>query len=395
MNTVEFGSLFEFIRNGMNVKQDKSGHGLPVTRIETISDSTIDPSRVGFAGLEESDCSDWLLQRGDILFSHINSVEHIGKCAVYTGRPEKLVHGMNLLCLRSDPKQILPEFAKYLIRSKQFRGRLANFINKAVNQASVSITNLKKISVVIPSLAEQLRVANFLDKAEVLRTKRRAAIATLHTLPQAIFLEMIGDPIKNPKGWPPASLGDVVDLLTGYPFRSEEYVGEFDSVRLCRGANILPGRIDWSDVVHWSKSKSAEFSQFALIPGDVLIAMDRPWISEGFKIAQVQSADCPSLLVQRVSRLRGRSGVLSEFLYHLLRQAAFTHHCRPTETTVPHISPRDIHSYTFPLPPMTVQQDFAKRVGMAAKLNSCLTTSSAQIDELFAALQVRAFRGEL
>jgi hypothetical protein len=44
---------------------------------------------------------------------------------------------------------------------------------------------------------------------------------------------------------------------------------------------------------------------------------------------------------------------------------------------------------------MTVQQDFAKRVGMAAKLNSCLTTSSAQIDELFAALQVRAFRGEL
>jgi type I restriction enzyme, S subunit len=79
MKSVEFGSLFRFIRNGMNVKQDKSGDGLPITRIETISAATVDGTRVGFAGLVEDECRDWLLEPGDILFSHINSVEHIGK----------------------------------------------------------------------------------------------------------------------------------------------------------------------------------------------------------------------------------------------------------------------------------------------------------------------------
>jgi type I restriction enzyme, S subunit len=88
-----FGSLFQFIRNGMNIKQDKAGEGLPITRIETISAGVVDDSRVGFAGLSENECEGWLLEQGDILFSHINSVEHIGKCAVYEGSPNKQYFG--------------------------------------------------------------------------------------------------------------------------------------------------------------------------------------------------------------------------------------------------------------------------------------------------------------
>lgn len=90
MSAVEFGSVFQFIRNGMNVKQDKSGDGLPITRIETISNAEVDGSRVGYAGVTEDECRNWLLEPGDILFSHINSVDHIGKCAVYRGMPAKL-----------------------------------------------------------------------------------------------------------------------------------------------------------------------------------------------------------------------------------------------------------------------------------------------------------------
>ena len=105
----------------MNIKQDKSGNGIPITRIETIADAVVDPLRVGYADLTESDCQEWLMEPGDILFSHINSVDHIGKCAVYRGDPIKLVHGMNLLCLRCDTTKLLPEFAKYVIRGSDFR----------------------------------------------------------------------------------------------------------------------------------------------------------------------------------------------------------------------------------------------------------------------------------
>lgn len=150
MNVLAFGDLFQFIRNGMSVKQDKSGAGLPISRIETIADGSVNPNRVGFAGLSAAAAEGWLLETGDILFSHINSVEHVGKCAVYRGVPEVLVHGMNLLNLRCDQGKIVPEFAKYLIRSPGFRGCLASFINKAVNQASVSIGNLRTIPVIVP-----------------------------------------------------------------------------------------------------------------------------------------------------------------------------------------------------------------------------------------------------
>jgi len=67
VNTVEFGSLFYFIRNGMNIKQDKSSEGLPITRIETIADARVDSLRVGYAGLKENDCLGWMMEPGDIL----------------------------------------------------------------------------------------------------------------------------------------------------------------------------------------------------------------------------------------------------------------------------------------------------------------------------------------
>jgi type I restriction enzyme S subunit len=210
MKSVEFGSLFEFIRNGMSVRQDKSGDGLPITRIETISEAVVDSSRVGYAGLEDKDCNGWLLQSGDILFSHINSVEHIGKCAVYEGLPEKLVHGMNLLCLRPDKSKITPHFGKYLIRSDDFRSRLFNYVNKAVNQASVSIGNLKPIEVCVPLLPEQKRIAAILDKADFIRRKRQEAVRLTEELLRSVFLEMFGDPVTNPKGWEVQQLADVV-----------------------------------------------------------------------------------------------------------------------------------------------------------------------------------------
>jgi type I restriction enzyme, S subunit len=183
--SVRFGDLFTFIRNGMNVQQDKSGRGLPITRIETIAEGVVDGSRVGFAGLAEPDCREWLLAPGDLLLSHINSVSHIGKCAIYIGAPVKLVHGMNLLCLRCDTARLLPRFATYLIRSNDFKAALLPSIKRAVNQASVSIADLRQVGVQLPPLGEQRRISDILDLADAMRAKRREAIASLLALQEA------------------------------------------------------------------------------------------------------------------------------------------------------------------------------------------------------------------
>ena len=157
----------------------------------------------------------------------------------------------------------------------------------------------------------------------------------------------------------------------------------------------MPGRLDWSDLACWPADRSESMAEFALVPGDIVLAMDRPWISEGFKLSEVRASDCPALLVQRVARLRGKAGIPNAFLFHTLGQPAFVRHCRPTETTIPHISPKEIRSFTFSFPPLALQQDFARRIAAVDKLKSAHRASLAKLDALFASLQHRAFRGEL
>jgi len=347
--------------------------GLPVTTTpRTLTDEGAAEARV--------------LPEGSVMVCCIGS---LGKTGI-AGRSVATNQQINSVVFDRD--KVWPRFGFYACRLLKPK---LDCMAPATTLPIVSKSKFAELTIPVPPLAEQRRIAEVLDRAEALRAKRRAALAQLDSLTQSLFVDLFGDPATNPKGWPKATLGDVTEMVTGYPFRSEEYVTNCDSVRLCRGANILPGRVDWSDLARWPESKAAGLADFNLEAGDVVIAMDRPWISEGFKIARVQPEDCPALLVQRVARLRGKKEMPNAFLFHLLNQPAFTRHCRPTETTIPHISPKDIRSFAFPLPPIPLQREFARRVTAVEALKTAPRASLTELDALFATLQHRAFCGEL
>ena len=160
----KLGDLTEFIRNGISIKQDKGLKGYPITRIETISDGSINRERMGYADIYDlSKYEQYLLTKGDILLSHINSPIHIGKSAVYTpiSDEEKIIHGMNLLCIRL--KEVDSCFINYFFNSKTFRYSLFPFIKHAVNQASINIGNLRYIYIPLPPLAEQHRIVQQIE----------------------------------------------------------------------------------------------------------------------------------------------------------------------------------------------------------------------------------------
>ena len=168
------GSLFLFIRNGINIRQDKSKIGYPITRIETISSEFIDRSRMGYAAITEENYSDYYLQKNDILMSHINSPIHVGKCALCDIKAgEKIIHGMNLLCLRPYP-DIEAKFILIVFKSPYFKNEIRPFIKNAVNQASINIRNLSSVHLYLPPVSEQHRIVakieelfTQLDKIEV------------------------------------------------------------------------------------------------------------------------------------------------------------------------------------------------------------------------------------
>ena len=382
-----------FIRNGKSVKQSKDVDGLPITRIETIANQTIDSDRVGYAGLTEEEGKSHLLECGDILFSHINSLEHLCKTAIYTGFPEKLVHGMNLLCIRPNLQLIFPQYLLHLLRSSRIRTSLLQFANKSVNQASISAGNLKSFVVNIPPLAEQRRIATILDQADELRQKRQQAIEKLDQLLQATFIDMFGDPVSNPKGWEKVKFEDEVEFLTGFAFKSADF--KDSGIKLCRGINILPNTLDWNDTAYWNEKELEKYSRFKILQNDILVAMDRPWISTGFKITLVKENDPNMLLVQRVARLRVKESFGANFLFQILSMPEFKKHCRITETTVPHISPTDFKSFDLIKPANHMIEKFEKIAKLINIQKDKMRDSEVQNDNLFASLQNRAFNGTL
>lgn len=396
---VEFGSLFRFIRNGMNIKQDKSGEGLPITRIETIADARVDSSRVGYAGLKESDCPEWMMEPGDILFSHINSVEHIGKCAVYYGTPEKLVHGMNLLCLRCDTKKLLPEFAKYLIRSPAFRARLSNFINKAVNQASVSIGNLKTIPVSVPSLEEQKKIADILDRAEALRAKRRAALAQLDKLTESIFIDMFGDHAM--KEWPMTTIANLVhptegSIRTG-PFGSQLLHSEFvnEGIAVLGIDNAVANEFQWGTRRFINEAKYKELKRYTVRPGDVLITI----MGTCGRCAVVPDDISTAINTKHLCCITlNQEKCIPKYLHaYFLRHPIAQRYLAQTAkgAIMAGLNMGIIKEMPIPLPPLPLQKEFARRVESINKIKEEYKASLAELDELFASLQYRAFRGEL
>lgn len=393
MSTVEFGSLFEFIRNGMNVKQDKSGDGLPISRIETIWNSNVDPQRVGYAGLSDADCKGWLLEHGDILFSHINSVEHIGKCAVYEGVPSKLIHGMNLLCLRCDLNKLVPSYAKYLIRSPGFRGKLGSYINKAVNQASVSIGNLKSILVDVPSIPEQRRIAAILDQADALRAKRREVLAQLDRLAQAIFLEMFGDPATNPKKWLSKTLTEVCHCYSG-------------------GTPSKENKAYWSGEVPWFSAKDLkksdlfesqdcisksviESTSLKLLPENTVVVVVRGMIlAHTFPVSVLR---VKASINQDLKALLPRLPMTPQFLAACLRAQSKSILTKVSESAhgTKRLDTEGLSTIPVLLPSVRLQEEFESRVSKIEEVRTSLQTAINESDSIFASLQHRAFRGEL
>lgn len=207
---IPLSNLVSVMRNGTTTTQNQEGLGFPVSRIETISAGKIDADRVRYVELSESDVDRWRLLDGDILLSHINSVEHIGKSAIYTGYPEVLIHGMNLLLLRPDKKQVIPEYLYYGLRSNAVRTYIRARCKRAVNQASINQKELGAIELNVPSLSEQRRIVDILSRAEgVVRLRREAQKKAAELIP-ALFLDMFGDPASNPKNWPILSVRDFV-----------------------------------------------------------------------------------------------------------------------------------------------------------------------------------------
>ena len=153
---VELGEVCETIRNGYNVKQTDDVGKYRVTRIQTIADGSVDLDKTKWTNDDVP--TDRFMRSGDILFSHINSVPHLAKTAIFEGVSKTVVHGINLLCFRPKQSLIDPWFLLYSLKDERFLQHARSFAQLAVNQASIKLSDLRKMTIPVAPMAQQMTI---------------------------------------------------------------------------------------------------------------------------------------------------------------------------------------------------------------------------------------------
>ena len=265
MKVFKLEKVIAHMKNGVNVKQNKNGVGDRLSRIETISDGNFNFDKVGFADLSSDQKSKYKINKNDILFSHINSLEHLGKTAIYEANQE-IYHGVNLLLIRANDL-VLPKYLRYFFIFLRNSGYWIKNGKQAINQASVNQTDIKNIQIPVPSLQEQEKIVERLDKVfenidhkiSIYEDEIKGIDNLFNSTIHSIFVQG-GDDYSE------VFLKDIAEYFNGLTYSPTD---KSDSgTVVLRSSNVQNNKLDFKDIVRVSKNvKEKLFVQ----NGDVLI----------------------------------------------------------------------------------------------------------------------------
>jgi type I restriction enzyme, S subunit len=285
-----------------------------------------------------------------------------------------------------DSEILLPEYLPFLMQTDAFNAYSIKNSKGSVNPY-INFSDLTKFEFELPPLqvqqitVEKLRA--FGELSESLRSAKEALNRLKYSLVETTFpISEVRSYLEAPteyKGRRLVKLGEIMSLQVGFPFKSAMYAVEGD--RLLRGSNVGVNRLIWDPEVtcYWPSDRRSEVLDYVLNVGDLVIAMDRPFISEGFKIAKVKECDLPALLLQRVGRFRLTGGISSEYLWAFLHSESFKWQLQRMQkgTDLPHISKFDIEGTLIPVLQMDDQIDLAQQFSAIDTSEAALLKRSA------------------
>lgn len=193
-DVLKLGDICLEIKNGVNVEQIDNKGKYRVTRIQTIANGVVDLQRTKWTNDEPSE--NYFMQAGDILISHINSYEHLAKAAIFPDVDEKVIHGINLIRCRLDRKKIDPNYAIIYMKSSCFIDNARIYAQRAVNQASIKVSDLKKIEIPIPSIEEQQQIVEEINEEMAIIEQNKRLIEIFEQKINAKINEVWGSEIK-------------------------------------------------------------------------------------------------------------------------------------------------------------------------------------------------------
>ena len=329
---------------------------------------------------------------GDLLVAKITPCFENGKIAQATLTHRFGFGSTEFHVIRPKPGKADARYLLHFLRQDRIRRDGERKMTGSAGQRRVPGHFLAGLSVPLPPLPEQRRIAEILDKADALRAKRRAVLAQLDTLTQSIFLDMFGDPATNPKGWPKASLEELFEIARGgSPRPIDDYITDDpDGINWIMIGDTVEGGKYITSTRKRIRPEGARRSR-AVKPGDFLLtnsmSFGRPYI--------MRTSGCIHDGWLVLSPRRG--DVEPNYFYALLgTQAVYAEFARRAPgATVKNLNIDLVRGVTVPVPPLPTQENFAAIVASIEGWGSTFNRSLTEFDSLFTSLQHHAFRGEL
>ena len=129
---------------------------------------------------------------------------------------------------------------------------------------------LKEKQIIIPPLRTQKKIVSILEKADETKKLRMQADELTNQLLQSVFLEMFGDPVKNPMGWKTIKLGELGAVNSGLTLNGQRRGNKSSLFPYLRVANVFRNKLNLEEMKHIHIS-DLEFERFMLKKNDVLI----------------------------------------------------------------------------------------------------------------------------
>lgn len=356
---------------GSSLKADEyTEEGVPIIRLQNIRPNRFLSKQIKFVSQQKAkDLARHSYCPGDLVIAKLGD-----PCGMACVLPDEAGEGRivaDVVRFRGQKDKVDHQFLSYYINSPMGRMAIGKDAKGATRQR-VNLSNFKALRVPLPPLHEQRRIVSILDQADALRGKRREALAQLDSLTQSIFIEMFGDPIRNPKGWPMVKLEDFFQFRTGkldsnaavldgtYPFftcAKEDY--RIDSYAFDCEALLLAGNNANAD--YSVKHYKGKFN-----------AYQRTYV----------------ITLKNPANAYRYSGFFLENHLAVLKQVS-------KGSSTKYLTLGLLNKICIPVPPPTLQHKFGEKIEALSQVRASHMESQSELDNLFTALQHRAFSGEL
>lgn len=387
---------FVFFQEGPGVRKSQyTTNGIKLLNVGNIQNGRIQLSNTN-TYISEYEANGkykhFLADEGDLIIASSGiKPDDFNKKVAFISK-EHLPLCMNTSTIRfksKDVKLLDLNYLKYFFMSNYFKNQVKFYVTGSA-QLNFGPSHLNKMKLLLPTLTDQKLIVDHLEKIEQLKDKRELNIQRCDELVKSIFYDMFGDPIKNNKNWELEPLNKICDVRDG-THESPKYISE--GYPLITSKNLTKGIIDFSEVNFISKVDFDNVSKRSKVDaGDILMPMigtiGNPLIV---------SENLPKFAIKNVALIKfTKTSVSNIYIKQLLGGPYFNSITAGNNRggTQKFISLGDIRNIFIPLPPKSLQDEFAKKVGVIEKLKEKQIKSKDEIDNLFNCLMQKYFTGE-